>query len=279
MAWINRLFRKRDLLVLIVGLAIMQGLACLLINRFMFHPVKGGYDKTLDGYIDIGTNGVPIAARVIGVPKRKKVIMYCHGNAEDMTSIDGRFNGLIGKGYAIATFDYPGYGLSGGSPDEAGCYRSAHRLYDWLIHDRGFVAKDIVVVGYSIGTGVATELAASREVGGLWLEAAYLSAPRVVTRVRLLPIDPFPNYERIKDVKCPVVMLHGTADSIIPYSHGRKLYDIAPKPKWFIPVDDAGHTDFIDRMGRSRYEEILLSFVRDGRLDLEKEVKIECETP
>ena len=156
----------------------------------------------------------------------------------------------------------------GGSPDEAGCYRSAHRLYDWLIHDKGFAAKDIVVVGYSIGTGVATELAASREVGGLWLEAAYLSAPRVVTRVRLLPIDPFPNCERIKDVKCPIVMLHGTADSIIPYSHGRKLFDLAPKPKWFIPVDDAGHTDFIDRMGRSRYEEKLLSFMRDGRLNM-----------
>ena len=100
-AWFNRFFRKRDLLILIVGLAIMQGLVCLLINRFMFHPVKGGYDKTLDGYVDIGTNGVSIAARVIGVPKKKKVIMYCHGNAEDMTSIDGRFSDLVGKGYAI----------------------------------------------------------------------------------------------------------------------------------------------------------------------------------
>ena len=276
-AWFNRFFRKRDLLILIVGVAIMQMLVCLLINRFMFHPVKGGYDKTLDGYVDIGTNGVAIAARIIGVPKKKKVIMYCHGNAEDMTSIDGRFDGLVGKGYAIATFDYPGYGLSDGSPDEAGCYRNAHRLYDWLISDRGFAAKDIVVVGYSIGTGVATELAATRDVGGLWLEAAYLSAPRVVSRIRMLPIDPFPNCERIRDVKCPIVMLHGTADSIIPYSHGRQLYDLAPNPKWFIPVDDADHTDFIDRMGRSRYEATLLSFVCDGHLD--REVKIENETP
>ena len=277
MAWINRLFRKRDLLVLIVGLAIMQGLVCLLINRLMFHPVKGGYDKTLDAYVDIGTNGVSIAARVIGVPKKNKVIMYCHGNAEDMTPIDGRFDGLIGKGYAIATFDYPGYGLSDGSPDEAGCYRNAHRLYDWLINDRGFAAKDIVVVGCSIGTGVATELAATRDVGGLWLEAAYLAAPRVVTRIRLLPIDPFPNCERIRDVKCPIVMLHGTSDSIIPYSHGRQLYDLAPNPKWFIPVEDADHTDFIDIMGRSRYEAMLLSFVCDGHLD--REVKIENEIP
>ena len=272
MAWINRLFQKRDFLVLIAGLAVMQGLACLLIDRFMFHPVKGGYDKMLDGYVDIGTNGVSVAARMIGC-QGKKVIIYCHGNAEDMTSIDGRFDGLIGKGYAIATFDYPGYGLSSGSPDEKGCCRNAHWLYDWLIHDRGYTAKDIVVVGYSIGTGVAIELAASREVGGLWLEAAYLSAPRIVTRVRLLPIDPFPNYERIQAVKCPIVMLHGTDDSVIPYSHGRKLFDLAPSPKWFIPIDDADHSDFIDRMGQSKYEKTLLSFVSDGCLDIDMEMK------
>lgn len=267
------LFSKRDVLTLLIGVLLVLLLFCALINRFMFHPVKGEYDKTLDGYVDIGTNGVAVAARVIGQPKGKKVIMYCHGNAEDITSIDGRFDGLIGKGYSIATFDYPGYGLSGGSPDEKGCYRNAHRLYDWLIHDRGYAAKDIVVVGYSIGTGVATELAASREVAGLWLEAAYLSAPRVVTRVRLLPIDPFPNYKNIKNVKCPIVIVHGTADSIIPYSHGCKLYDLAPEPKWFIPVDGAGHADFIDRMGKSRYDGMLISFVCDGHLNMVKEMK------
>ena len=263
MAWIKRLFRKRDVVVLVAGVAIVQLLAGLLINRFMFHPVKGGYDRTLDGYVDIGTNGVAVAARVIGPAKGKKVVMYCHGNAEDMTAIDGRFDALVDDGYTIATFDYPGYGLSDGSPDEAGCYRNAHRLYDWLVHERGFAAKDIIVVGFSIGTGIATELAASREVGGLWLEAPYLSAPRVVTRIRLLLVDPFPSCDKIQTVKCPIVMLHGTADSVIPYSQGRKLYDLAPQPKRFIPVEDAGHTDFIDALGRKRYQEMLLSFARD----------------
>ena len=257
------MFRKRDVAVLVAGVVIVQLLAFLLINRFMFHPVKGGYDRTMDGYVDIGTNGVAVAARVIGPAKGRKVVMYCHGNAEDMTAIDGRFDALVDDGYTIATFDYPGYGLSDGSPDEKGCYRNAHRLYDWLVHERGFVAKDVIVVGFSIGTGVATELAASREVGGLWLEAPYLSAPRVVTRIRLLLVDPFPSYDWIQAVKCPIVMLHGTADSVIPYSQGRKLYDLAPQPKRFIPVEDAGHTDIIDALGKSRYQEMLLSFARD----------------
>ena len=264
-AWVNRLFRKRDLLVLIVGLAIMQILAALLINRFMFHPVKGGYDNTLDGYVNIGTNEGSVAARILGPKNGIKAILYCHGNAEDLTAIDGRFDGLVESGYTIATFDYPGYGLSDGKPDEAGCYRNAHMLYNWLINNRGFSPTNIVVVGYSIGTGVAVELATSEVVGGLWLEAAYLSAPRAVTRIRFLAIDPFPNCDRIRNVKCPIVMLHGTADSIIPYSQGRKLYDLSPEPKYFIPIENADHTDFIDMMGRDKYRDLLLHFLKHGQ--------------
>ena len=267
MVGIRKWFRKRDLLVLIGGVAIMQILVCMFVNRFMFYPVKGGYDKTLDGYIDIGTNGISVAARALGPFKGKKAILYCHGNAEDITSIDGRFDGLVGKGYTVVTVDYPGYGLSEGRPDEMGCYRNAHQLYDWLINVRGFSPKDIIVVGYSIGTGVATELATSRDVGGLWLEAAFLSATRIVTRIRLLLVDPFPNCDRITNVKCPIVMLHGTSDSVVPYSHGRKLYKTVPQPKWFIPITGADHTDFIDVLGRNKYEEILYSFVLNGHLN------------
>lgn len=266
MAWINRLFRKRDIVVMIVGLAIIQLLACLLINRFMFCPVRGGYDKTIDGFVDIGTNGVAVAARVIGPQKGKKAVVYCHGNAEDLTALEGRFKNLVENGYTVATFDYPGYGLSCGTPNEQGCYRNAFRLYDWLIDIRGFKAEDIIVTGYSIGTGVAVELAAKRAVGGLWLEAAYLSAPRVITKFRVLFVDPFPSIEKIGKVKCPVMMLHGIADSIIPYTHGLKLYEAAPYPKWFIPIQDADHDNFIDIMGVKKYNDVLHRFVRDGCL-------------
>ena len=267
MAWTDRLFRKRDVWVVIAGVAIMQVLACLLINRFMFHPVKGGYDAALDGYVDIGTNGTAIAARVLGPHKGKKAIIYCHGNAEDITAIDGRFDNLVAAGCTVATFDYPGYGLSEGSPNEEGCYRNAHRMFDWLIESRGFATNEIFVVGYSIGTGVAVELAEKRKIGGLWLDAAYVSAPKILTRIRLLLIDPFPSCERIGQVDCPIVMLHGTDDHIIPYSQGWRLFQCAKQPKWFVPVEGAGHTDFIDVMERCKYEDMLLRFVQTGSVD------------
>lgn len=264
MAWTSKIFRSRDILVLLIGVSIVQALAFLLIDRFMFHPVKNGYGKDIDGFIDIGTNAVPIAARIVGACKGKKTIMYCHGNAEDLTAIDGRFDALVADGYTVATFDYPGYGLSDGTPDEEGCYRNAYRLYDWLVCCRGISPKDIIVVGYSIGTGVATAVAASRKVGGLWLEAAFLSAPRAVTQIRLLLVDPFPCIDTIRHVECPIVMLHGTSDSIIPYSQGCRLYGIAPTPKWFVPINGAGHGDIIEVMGLQRYTETLRCFLDNG---------------
>ena len=266
MAWTGNIFRMRDLWVLPVGFFLVQALAFLTINRFMFHPVKGGYGSDIDGFVDVGTNGVSIAARVVGPSRSRKALLYCHGNAEDLTSIDGRFDALIAEGYTVATFDYPGYGLSDGTPDEKGCHRNAHRLFDWLIRNRGLSPKDIIVLGYSIGTGVATELAASKCAGGLWLEAAYLSAPRAVTRIRLLFVDPFPSIEMIKQVKCPIVMLHGTSDSVIPYSQGRRLYDIAPNPKWFVSIAGAGHGNFIEMMGDQKYISALRCFMDRGSI-------------
>ena len=255
----------------VVVLLLLIGTGC--INSLMFHPVKGGYNATTRGYVDIGTNGVKVAAIVYG-PERgsppsqglrrgKKAIIRCHGNAEDALSTLDMLEPLAEAGYTVASVDYPGYGLSDGSPDEEGCYRNVHRLYDWLIEKRGFKPEDIIIDGFSIGTGPATELAATRPCGGLILEAPFLSAPRAVTRVRLLPVDPFPNLKRIGDVKCRVLMIHGTSDRVIPYSQGQALFKLANEPKRFVTVDDGDHNTLVDDMGFDNYYKLIKEFV-DG---------------
>ena len=259
------------IIAIVVVLLILIGTGC--INSLMFHPVKCKYNATTRGYVDIGTNGVKVAAIVYG-PERgsppsqglrrgKKAIIRCHGNAEDALSTLDMLELLAEGGYTVASVDYPGYGLSDGSPDEEGCYRNVHRLYDWLIEKRGFKPEDIIVNGFSIGTGPATELAATRPCGGLILEAPFLSAPRAVTRVRLLPVDPFPNLKRIGDVKCRVLMIHGTSDRVIPYSQGQALFKLANEPKRFVTVDDGDHNTLVDDMGFDNYFELIKSFV-DG---------------
>ena len=83
--------------------------------------------------------------------------------------------------------------------------------------------------------------------------APFLSAPRVVTKVRILPIDPSPNLKRIGDVKCPVLFFHGTEDRVIPYSHGRALFELAREPKRFITIEGGDHNDFPVVMGVDEY--------------------------
>ena len=244
------------ILACVAVVALIVGTGC--VNSLMFHPeackggygestegyvdieaCKGGYGESTEGYVDIGTNGVKIAAIVLGPERGKKAILRCHGNVEDAANSLFALRYLARRGFTVACVDYPGYGLSDGSPDEDGCYRNVHRLYDWLIEKRGFKPEDIIVDGFSIGSGPATELAATKPVGRLVLEAPFLSAPRVVTRIRILPIDPFPNLKMIKDVKCPVLIIHGTEDETVPYRYAedaaRRYHNARLVP---VPGDD-----------------------------------------
>jgi len=252
---------KRAGRIILVVVVLAEIIGCCCINKLMFHPVKDGYSKVTPGYVDIGTNGVKIAAMTFGPERGKKAILRCHGNAEDMLQTLWLIGQLSSRGYTVASVDYPGYGLSDGSPDEKGCYRNVHRLYDWLVEKRGFRPEDIIVDGFSIGTGSAVELAATRPVGGLILECAFLSAPRAVTRIRILPIDPFPNLKRIKDVKCPILQFHGTSDYVVPYSQGEALHALAPEPKRFITIEGGGHNDFPAVMGEDKYLAEIQSFI------------------
>ena len=248
---------KSILRILICVLIGVELIGCFCINSLMFHPVRH-YDANYPGYVNIGKDGEKIAAIIGGQSKGRKAILYCHGNAEDATGPMDYLNAAVGDVYTIAAVDYPGYGLTEGSPDEDGCYRVTHRLYDWLIAERGFKPEEIIVVGFSIGTGPATELAATKSVGGLVLQAPYLSAPRIVTKVRLLPIDSFPNLKRIGKIKCPLIIIHGTNDSIIPFAQGKELFELAPEPKAFVPVKGADHNDLIDVLRLDEYKKLLL---------------------
>lgn len=252
---------KHLLRIVLLTVVSLEVIGSSFIDQFMFHPGYAGktYTERTKGFVDIGTNGVKIAAMVLGPERGKKAILRCHGNAENMYHSISVLRALAEKGYTVAAVDYPGYGLSDGKPDEDGCYRVVHRLYDWLLKERGFEPKDIIVNGFSIGSGPATELASKREVGALVLEAPFLSAPRVVTRKRLLFVDPFPNLKNIKKVTCPVLIMHGTDDRVVPFWHGRELSGLAKKSVSvrFVPVEGADHGEIASGIGIDKYLEMV----------------------
>jgi fermentation-respiration switch protein FrsA (DUF1100 family) len=108
----------------------------------------------------------------------------------------------------------------------------------------GTPPERIIAYGRSVGTGPAVDLAARRPVGGLVVESGMTTAFRVLTRIPLLPGDRFRNIDKIGRVRCPVLVMHGRVDDIVPLSHGQALWAAAPEPKRFLWMDGAGHNDF-----------------------------------
>ena len=218
-------------------------LGCLAINRLMFHPPAVAYPQDMAHLVEIGPSNAPVAALWYPKEGARRAVLYSHGNAEDLASCHDRLLRFRDLGYAALAYDYPGYGRSAGSPTEDSVYDSAEIAYRHLVDDLGFAPSNLVVVGYSIGSGPSCRLAKHHPVGGLALFAPFKSAARVVTQVRLLPFDPFPNLDRIGRVRCPVLVAHGTDDDVIPFSHGRALAEAAGPGCVFLPVEGADHLD------------------------------------
>ncbi len=212
----------------------------------IFLPPPPATYRAGDGTLLLSTpGGQRIAARYLENPAATYTILHSHGNAEDLSLIRSMLQQLRDSGFAVFAYDYRGYGLSEGRPSERASYEDIDTAYEYLTREARVPPDRIIAYGRSVGSGPAVELASQRPVGGLVLESAFVTAFRVLTRVPLLPFDKFRNIDKIQRVRCPVLVMHGMADAIVPFSHGLALFRAAPEPKRFLWVEDAGHNDFL----------------------------------
>lgn len=228
----------------------------------MFHPPQPGYSWQSPNVIRLDSDSSKaLAAFWLPNPKATKAILYFHGNAEDIANGAHVFRGLHDVGFSVLAVDYPGFGMSDGTPTEGNVYASAEVAYAQLTETFHIAPSNIVVLGVSVGSGPACYVAEKhKDVGGLVIQSGFTSAVRVVTRIRLLPVDPFPNLARIDKIQCPKLFLHGELDEVIPYRHGVKLFSKATEPKRMITVEGAGHNDLSYRMGMANYFETIRDF-------------------
>ena len=130
-------------------------------------------------------------------------------------------------------------GFSGneGKPSEQGLYEDGESTIDWL-KKKGVPEKNIILYGESLGTGVATQLAQNKEFAGVILETPFTSMTDAAKifypyiPVNLLLKDKFENYKKIKNINSPILVMHGEKDQIVPFSMGKKIYEIANEPKY-----------------------------------------------
>ena len=192
-----------------------------------------------------------------------KVVLYLHGNNEDIFESRESLKPFMPPSCNLALVAYTGYGLSFGNPSEQGCYQSAHRLYDWIRGELGYKPEDILIVGYSLGSSVALELAQSCAAKAVLLLAPFYSGRQVLMDWYLdepFSFDQgnksFPSDEMIANVKCPVAVIHGDMDETCLCVRGRELYGNAPNKAGFTLVPGAGHCDLLAKLGPERFREI-----------------------
>lgn len=175
-------------------------------------------------------------------------IVYFHGNGAGLIDRAQRMEKyqVLGFGFFIAA--YRSYAGSSGSPSEPALIADAHLAYDY-VRNHGVKPKHIVVFGESLGTAVATQLAASVKVGAVVLESPFTSAVEVgalqypYLPVRYLMKDQYHTDELIGQVKEPVLVVHGGQDTIVPLSMGKRIFELASEPKEFLTLSLAGHNN------------------------------------
>jgi fermentation-respiration switch protein FrsA (DUF1100 family) len=180
------------------------------------------------------------------------VILYFPGNGDFLAGRVSRFRGMTSDGTGLVALSYRGYAGSSGRPSEQGLLQDAAAAYAFTA--ARYSADRIVVWGFSLGTGVATALAAEHPIAKLILEAPYTSTVDLAgsllrfVPVRLLMLDQFHSDQRIKRVNVPLLIMHGSSDPAIPIAFGERLFTLAHEPKQFVRFPGGGH-DNLDGFG------------------------------
>ena len=225
-------------------------------NRLIFEP-QATERAAADFTFAIDEVTIPMrAGRIHGwwIPAAKreaKVVLYLHGNGETVSSSVREIAPLRELGYSVLLIDYRGFGRSEGAfPSEASVYEDAEAAWSYLVRSRGVAPDNLYIYGHSLGGAVAIELARRHpEAAGLVVESSFTSIydmARLEKRYAMLPLDLFLNQRfdslrKVGSLKLAVLYLHGTADEIVPFAMGRRLFAASGGSASFVAIPGGGH--------------------------------------
>lgn len=248
-----------------IGYALVLAVVFLFQSRLVYYPEIGrelmlspqSYGLRFES-VEIQTaDGERLHAWWVPADGARGAVLFFHGNAGNISHrLDYllMFNRLR---YTTLIVDYRGYGKSTGSPSEEGTYRDAEAAWDYLRHARLARPEDVVIAGESLGGAVATWLAAKVEGEGsgvrgapraVLLFATFTSATDLGAQVywflpvRLISRIGYDSLANLKSIRAPVFIAHSRDDDIVPYAHGKRLFEAAHEPKAFVEMR-GGHND------------------------------------
>lgn len=250
--------KLKKFLLLLLGFYIMIGTALYLIQeKLIFLPTVLEQDYIFEFkhsfeevFLKTGGDAV-INAIHFKTESPKGVILYFHGNAGDLSRWGNIAEYFVEQQYDVFIMDYRTYGKSTGPLSENALYDDAQFCYKYL--KERYQESDISLYGRSLGTGMATYLASKNKPKQLILETPYYSIVDVAaSRFPMFPVKKlmtytFPSYKFIQKVSCPILIIHGTQDMVVPIESGLKLFELAPNGNSvFVTVEGANHNNLID---------------------------------
>ncbi|UCF71881.1 MAG: alpha/beta hydrolase [Deltaproteobacteria bacterium] len=235
---------------------------------FVFFP-ESSFDRTPDElslhYKEVYFNtadGERLHGWFFPQKKESSVILFCHGNAGNISHRLDNIMLLLEQGLQVFIFDYRGYGRSSGRPSEKGLYLDGLGAYDYLINTEHIPPTKIIPFGRSLGAAVAIEISLQRRARSIIMENAFTSIKEMARTIPLFYLFSFflpahyNNLERIGYITIPKLLIHGEEDEIVSFCMGEKLFRAAKASKYFYPIKDAGHNDTFIVGGRKYFETI-----------------------
>ena len=245
-------------------------------NRiFIYRPAPSNYANYELVYMQTTDNNTKIPAFIFK-PKtnyfdnyyynylNRKIIIYCHGNSGDIGTSFMECQ-MLSKNLSceVLCFEYPGYGLSNdiNNINEKRSYFNIRQAYDYVKEKLKFLPQNIIIYGFSLGTGIAFDLACDKKypIGGVILQSAFLSIIRTIYNFKkTYYFDIFNSCDKAKYCNSKIFFIHGDKDTIVPYIHGRILAKLIPKQYFygFFTVHGANHNDILKVARNEIYDKI-----------------------
>lgn len=255
---------------LILMLIFMSGCTPL-VNMMSFFPERSPVNR----------KNLPKCCRLQFIPVNSKIqleswflpctssstlVIYFHGNAGNIRQRLPNLNNLRNGDVNVLGFSYRGYGASTGRPSEKGIYQDGEAVLQFALDSLMFKTENIVLMGRSIGSTAALHTARGRNLAGVILVTP-LSSGKDHARIHgfgfltLLSGNCFDNMSKVKELKAPLLVIHGTDDEIIPINHGKKLYHAAQTRKRFVTIKSGSH-DNLELVEPKKYWGEITSFLQ-----------------
>ncbi len=251
-------FFKILLAMLLAGYLGLMLFAALLARRLVFPAPTPGYKDAPDIIkFPYDEDGRQVSMVLLKHPQSAHLVFYHHGNGEDLSHVMPRLEAIRDAGFSVLGWDYPGYGTSDGKPSESLIYRIAGKILQSIPDTYGFEVNKVIHYGRSLGGGPAVWLATHHPCAGIILEGCFTSIFRVAMPVNILPWDLFNNLKRMRLLQCPSLVIHGTHDRTVPFSHGQRLYEAAPDPKFHTWLERGAHNGLLRDHGETFHASLI----------------------